>query len=39
MTSDEILFDAEERMEKALSVFTDQLRGPAHRPRDAGAGR
>lgn len=27
MTSDEILFDAEERMEKALSVFTDQLRG------------
>src|ERR1700722_1412138 len=27
MTSDEILFDAEERMEKALSVFQDQLRG------------
>jgi ribosome recycling factor len=27
MSSDEILFDAEERMEKALSVFTDQLRG------------
>jgi ribosome recycling factor len=27
MTSDEILFDAEERMEKALSVFSDQLRG------------
>jgi ribosome recycling factor len=27
MTSDEILFDAEERMEKAFSVFQDQLRG------------
>ncbi len=27
MTSDEILFDAEERMEKAASVFKDQLRG------------
>jgi ribosome recycling factor len=27
MSSDEILFDAEERMEKALSVFQDQLRG------------
>ncbi len=27
MTSDEILFDAEERMDKAQSVFTDQLRG------------
>ena len=27
MTSDEILFDAEERMEKALSVFQEQLRG------------
>ncbi len=27
MTTDEILFDAEERMEKALSVFNDQLRG------------
>jgi ribosome recycling factor len=27
MTSDEILFDAEERMEKALNVFRDELRG------------
>lgn len=27
MSSDEILFDAEERMEKALGVFRDQLRG------------
>ena len=27
MTSDEIMFDAEERMEKAISVFADQLRG------------
>src|SRR5205807_8456566 len=27
MTSEEILFDAEERMEKALSVFRDELRG------------
>lgn len=27
MTSEEILFDAEERMEKAVSVFSDQLRG------------
>src|SRR6516225_3520028 len=27
MTSDEILFDAEERMEKALEVFRDHLRG------------
>src|SRR5438034_6710606 len=27
VTTDEILFDAEERMEKALGVFTDQLRG------------
>src|SRR6516225_589035 len=27
MTSDEILFDAEERMEKALEVFRDELRG------------
>ncbi|MBI2806559.1 MAG: ribosome recycling factor [Planctomycetes bacterium] len=27
MTTDEILFDAEERMEKALSVFQEQLRG------------
>ncbi len=27
MTSDEILFDAEERMEKALSVFQEHLRG------------
>src|SRR5437660_5072931 len=27
MTSDEILFDAEERMEKALQVFRDELRG------------
>lgn len=27
MTSDEILFDAEERMEKAVSVLTDALRG------------
>src|SRR6266702_4589052 len=27
MSSDEILFDAEERMEKALSVFQEQLRG------------
>src|ERR1700733_11734356 len=27
MTSDEILFDAEERMEKALSVFQGELRG------------
>src|SRR5262249_6384176 len=27
MTSDEILFDAEERMEKALTVFRDELRG------------
>src|SRR5712675_426977 len=27
MTSDEILFDAEERMEKAASVFKDELRG------------
>jgi len=27
MTSDEILMDAEERMEKAVNVFRDQLRG------------
>src|SRR5437763_14330697 len=27
MTSDEILFDAEERMEKAANVFKDELRG------------
>ena len=27
MTSDEILFDAEERMEKAVGVFRDDLRG------------
>ncbi len=27
MTSDEILFDAEERMEKAVSVLKDELRG------------
>src|SRR6516225_6553335 len=27
MTSDEILFDAEERMEKALEVFRNELRG------------
>ena len=27
MSSDEILLDAEERMEKALSVFRDELRG------------
>ena len=27
MTSDEILFDAEERMEKAVDVFRDELRG------------
>jgi ribosome recycling factor len=27
MTTDEILFDAEERMEKALDVFKDHLRG------------
>src|SRR5919204_256610 len=27
MTSDEILFDAEERMEKAVSVLRDELRG------------
>jgi ribosome recycling factor len=27
MTSDEILFDAEERMEKAVAVFRDELRG------------
>src|SRR6516225_8094251 len=27
MTTDEILFDAEERMEKAVSVFRDDLRG------------
>lgn len=27
MTTDEILFDAEERMEKALTVFKDGLRG------------
>ena len=27
MTSEEILFDAEERMEKALGVFRDDLRG------------
>ena len=27
MTSDEILFDAEERMEKALDVFKNELRG------------
>lgn len=27
MTSDEILFDCEERMEKAVKVFTDELRG------------
>jgi ribosome recycling factor len=27
MTTDEILFDAEERMEKAADVFRDQLRG------------
>jgi len=27
MTSEEILFDAEERMEKAISIFKDDLRG------------
>ena len=27
MTTDEILFDAEERMEKATGVFKDELRG------------
>jgi ribosome recycling factor len=27
MTTEEILFDAEERMEKAVSVFRDELRG------------
>src|SRR5947209_14919450 len=27
MTSDEILFDAEERMDKAVNVFKDELRG------------
>src|SRR5262249_1555796 len=27
MTADEILFDAEERMEKAVNVFRDELRG------------
>src|SRR3954447_662804 len=27
MTTDEILFDAEERMDKALTVFRDELRG------------
>jgi ribosome recycling factor len=27
MTSEEILFDAEERMEKAINVFKDELRG------------
>src|SRR5215470_974029 len=27
MTTDEILFDAEERMEKAANVFRDELRG------------
>jgi ribosome recycling factor len=27
MTTDEILFDAEERMEKAVSVYRDELRG------------
>jgi ribosome recycling factor len=27
MTSDEILFDGEERMEKAVNVFRDELRG------------
>src|SRR5436189_2367889 len=27
MTSEEILFDAEEKMEKALGVFRDSLRG------------
>src|SRR5437588_9543342 len=27
MTSDESLFDSEERMEKAVSVFRDELRG------------
>src|SRR5438309_9607360 len=27
MTTDEILFDAEERMEKAINVFKDELRG------------
>src|SRR3954467_4149175 len=27
MTSDEILFDGEERMEKAIDVFKDELRG------------
>src|SRR5271156_1278757 len=27
MTSEEILFDAEERMEKAVNVYRDELRG------------
>src|SRR3954470_11386918 len=27
MTSEEILFDGEERMEKAINVFKDELRG------------
>ena len=27
MTSEEILFDAEERMEKAIDVFRNELRG------------
>ena len=32
MTTDEILMDAEDRMEKALDVFRNELQGPAHRP-------
>ncbi len=39
MTSDEILFDAEERMEKALERVPRRVARPAHRPGDAGAGR
>ena len=30
MTPDEVLFDAEERMEKAVTVFRDELRRPAN---------
>ena len=42
MTSDEILMDTEERMEKAVNVFRDELRGwlannqPDPEPTDGG---
>ena len=38
MTSDEILLDTEERMEKAVNVFSRRAARPAHRPGHARPG-